>query len=79
MASLRTAAEVAAEYTAARTAYLNALDKQSYSISEGGGSRSLSTQDVETLRAHMLALEKEYQSLTGGSGVRIQRAIPIED
>lgn len=76
--SLRTAAEVAEEYAAARTAYLEAVKLASYSTSSGDGSVSGSRQDIEALRKHMLALEREHSSMTRGGSPRVRGAVPIE-
>lgn len=76
MASLRTAAEVSAEYTAVRAAYLRALEAEAYSRSDSGQSRSVTRTSSAELRIQMLALEREYNSMTGG-GISVRGAVPI--
>lgn len=71
MASLRTAADIQAEYTAARAAYLNAVDSASYSI----GTRSKQNQDIEKLHNEMNRLEAEYQKITNG-GISVTGITP---
>lgn len=79
MASLRTAAQVEAEYTAARNAYLQAVKRQNYSISTGQlGSRSVESQRVTDLRNEMEKLEIEYQRLTSpAKGLKVRGITPI--
>lgn len=52
-------------YEAAKLAYKKALEAQSYSISSGGASRSLTNQDLEKLLSNMLYWEQEVASLSG--------------
>lgn len=77
MASLRTAADVQAEYNAVRAAYLRALEAESYSRSDSDQSRSVQRAAAADLREQMLKLEREYDSLTGG-GITMRGAVPID-
>lgn len=77
MASLRTAAQVQAEYDAVRAAYLRAVEAESYARSDGDQSRSVGRASVDRLRTEMEKLEREYQALTSG-GIRIRPATPID-
>lgn len=67
MAGLRTAADVQAEYTAVRAAYLKALKAESY----GEGGRNVQRPRAESLRKQMLELESEYKRLSRG-GMRVR-------
>lgn len=73
--SLRTLADIEAEYTAVRAAYLRALKQQNYSTSSGAGSRSITRVDAGTLMAHLKALSREHAQL-GGGGIKIVGAVP---
>jgi hypothetical protein len=79
MASLRTAEQVEAEYAAARNAYLQAVKRQSYSISTGQlGSRSVESQRVADLRNEMEKLEIEYRRLTStAKGLKVRGVTPV--
>ena len=76
MANYRTVAQAQEEYDAVRTAYLKALKGESYSVSTGAGSRSLSRPSAETLRTQMLELEAEIGRLSR-SGMRVRGVTPI--
>lgn len=77
MPNYRTVAQAQAEYDAVRAAYLNAVDKASYSISSEGGSRSKTNQSLQVLRDQMLELEQEIGRLTDG-GIPIKGATPVD-
>jgi len=74
--SLRTSAQIQEEYDAVRVAYLKALGAESYSISSGAGSRSLSRSRVKELREQMEKLEREYQDITN-EGIKIVAITPV--
>ena len=76
MASLRTLADVAAEYAAARTAYLSALEMQSFSQNDGEGGHSGTRQNVDVLLAQLRSLEAEHARLSRG-GIRVRGMTPI--
>lgn len=77
MGALRTAAEVAADYALARTAYQKALTAENYSMSDGGGSTSVSRARVADLAAEMSRLDREYRALTG-AGLTVRGATPVD-
>jgi hypothetical protein len=71
---LRTAADIEAEYTAVRAAYLKAIEAESYTVG-AGVSRSVTRPKSESLREQMLSLEREYKRISGG-GIKIFGVVP---
>lgn len=71
---LRTVADIEAEYTAVRAAYLKALEAESYTVGSGV-SRSVQRPKSDILREQMLALEKEHNRKSGG-GMRMFTVTP---
>jgi len=71
----RTLAEVQEEYTAARAAYLNALNSKSYLIGEGGMSRQKTNHDIVSLKAQVDELGVEMDRLSGG--IKLFGATPL--
>lgn len=76
MPNYRTLAQAQEEYDAVRTAYLKTLAGESYSVSTGAGSRSLTRPNADTLRQHMLALEREIGQLSR-NGVQVRGVTPV--
>lgn len=72
----RTLAEAEAEYTAVRTAYLKALNAETYSQSSGGGSISVSRAKIRELRTEMNILAEEIARFEG-SGIKVVAITPI--
>ena len=70
----RTLIEVQEEYTAARSAYLNALNSKSYEISGGGMARSKANHDIESLKAQVDKLATEMDTFAGG--IKFRGLIP---
>ncbi len=79
MAGLRTAADVAAEYAAARASYLASLKALSITESDGTGGTSVSIarQNADEALAQMRSLSAEYDRLTG-SGIKVLPAVPLD-
>ena len=76
MAGLRTAAAVSADYDLAHAAYQKALTAESYAMSDGGGSTSVSRARVDALAREMERLDAEYRRLTGG-GFIVRGVTPV--
>lgn len=77
MAGLRTAADVVADYAKVCVAYDKALNGESVSISDGGGSTSVSRARVADLAAEKSRLDAEYRRITGG-GLRVRGVTPVD-
>lgn len=75
--TLRTAADIQAEYTAVRAAYLRSLSQSQGSTSTGSGSVSFTRPSPDVLRAQMLALAAELRQLNAG-GIVIVGGVPDE-
>lgn len=61
--------------TAVQTAYTQALSKQSYSVNEGSGSRSVSFQSIDTLRKELRHWTKVVNALSSGRDPNIKLAV----
>lgn len=76
--TFRTQAQVEAEYTAARAAYLKALDAEALSVSHAVGGHSITRAGIDTLRNHMLALERElYDIAQAKPKIRVRGVTPV--
>lgn len=65
-------------YTAAKTAYLKALEGENYSISTGGSSRSFKRQTIEKLRADMEYWAAECSRLSQADpSIKVRYGYPI--
>lgn len=74
----RTLAQAEEEYTAVRTAYLKALEAESYSVSSGAGSRSLARPRSESLRKQLDQLAEEVRRLGGTyPGITVTGGTPV--
>ena len=62
-----TLAEATAAALAAKTAYLSAINSQSYTYEMGGSKRSLTHQEIEDLRSHWIFWQGEVDRLSGNS------------
>lgn len=72
---LRTLAQIEAEYNAVRAAYLKALEAESYTIGDGGMSRSVQLSRSGELYKQMKALEAEHNRKSGG-GLKVFSVTP---
>lgn len=71
-----TLAQAEAKLVLILAAYDKAVAAQSYSISSGGGGRSTSRQDLDSLEKAISFWEKKVERLTRG-GIRVRGVVPI--
>lgn len=73
---LRTAADILEEYTAARTAYLNALEASKLQHSNGITDREIQRQNIADLKKQMTDLSDEYDRLGRGRTMTVRFGVP---
>ncbi len=72
----RTLAEAQEEYTKVRTAYLKAVEAESYSLGAAGATRTVTRPRSESLKKQMNEVAEEIFRLSNG-GIRVVGVTPI--